>query len=72
MTAALEKAFAKASRLPETVQDQLAEQVLDDIAGELKWDKTLADSQDVLEAMADSARKARRQRKTVKKGFDEL
>ena len=71
MTAAMEKAFAKASRLPETVQDQLAEQVLDDIAGELKWEKTLDQSQELLEAMADKARKARRQRKTVKKGFDD-
>jgi hypothetical protein len=72
MTAALEKAFAKAARLPESAQDQLAEQVLDDIAGETKWDKTLADSQAVLEAMASRARQASRQRKTVKKGFDEL
>jgi hypothetical protein len=72
MTAALERAFVKASRLPAPAQDQLAEQVLDDIAGELKWDKTLADSQDVLEAMAARARTAKRRRKAVKKGFDEL
>ena len=72
MTTALEKAFAKASRLPASVQDQLAEQVMDDIAGDSKWDATLADSQDLLEAMAGKARKARRQGKTVRKGFDEL
>jgi hypothetical protein len=72
MTAALEKAFARASHLPASIQDQLAEQVLEDIAGELNWDKTLADSQDVLEAMAKRALEAKRQRKTLKKGFDEL
>jgi hypothetical protein len=72
MTALLEKAFAKASHLPKSAQEQLAEQLLDDISGELRWDKTLANSQHVLEKMAAKARHARRQRKTVKKGFDEL
>ena len=41
MTALLEKAFNKASRLPEAVQEQLARQLLEDIAGEPKWDKSL-------------------------------
>ncbi|MDB5331959.1 MAG: hypothetical protein JWP03_3110, partial [Phycisphaerales bacterium] len=47
MTASLAKAFAKASRLPDAVQDQLAEQVVNDIGGELKWNQTLANSQDL-------------------------
>ena len=72
MTAALEKAFAKASGLPASAQNQLAEQLLDDIAGETKWDKTLANSQDALEQLANKARKAQRAGKTTKKGFDEL
>lgn len=72
MTAALEKAFAKASDLPVAAQNQLAKQMLDDMAGETKWDKTLASSQGLLEKMADKARKARQRGKTVKKGFDEL
>ena len=72
MTALLEKAFAKASDLPRVVQEQLAEQMLDDIAGESKWDKTLANSQKLLESMASKARRARCQGKTTRKGFDDL
>jgi len=72
MTASLEQAFAKASHLPRAAQDQLARQMLRDIEGELKWDQTLAESQDLLEKMAGKARSAKRQGKTVRKGFDEL
>jgi len=72
MTPSLTKAFAKASKLPASVQEQLAEQLLEDIAGEMKWDQTLAGSQDLLESMASKARRARREGRTVKKGFDAL
>jgi hypothetical protein len=72
MTALLEKAFARASDLPRDVQEQLARQMLQDIAGESKWNKTLAKSQKLLESMAAGARRAQRQGKIVKKGFDEL
>jgi hypothetical protein len=72
MTQSLEKAFAQAARLPAAAQEQLAEQMLEDIAGELKWDDSLAGSQPMLEAMAERARRARAEGKTVKKGFDEL
>ena len=54
------------------MQKQLAQQLLQDIAGELKWDKTLADSQELLEAMAGKARRARHQGRTIKMGFDQL
>jgi hypothetical protein len=72
MTASLAKAFAKASRLPDAVQDQLAEQVVNDIGGELKWNQTLANSQDLLQELAAKARSAKQQGKATKKGFDEL
>jgi hypothetical protein len=72
MTRALDKAFARASSLPEAIQDQLAEQMLEDIEGELKWDQTLADSQDLLEDMARKALDAQRQGRTTRAGFDEL
>ena len=72
MTTSLKKAFAKASSLPEEVQEQLAEQMLEDIEGELKWDQTLADSQGLLEDLARKARRAQQEGKTTKKGFDEL
>ena len=72
MTLLLEKAFAKASHLPRAAQEQLAEQLLEDVEGELNWDQTLAASQPLLEKMAGKARIAKRQGKTVRKGFDKL
>lgn len=72
MTRSLEEAFAKAAALPEAAQEQLAEQMLTDIEGELNWDATWAGSQDVLERMANDALRAQREGRSVKKGFDEL
>jgi len=72
MTALLAKAFAKASRLPQAAQEQLAEQLLAEVEGELQWDQTLARSQNLLEKMAADARRAKRAGKTTRKGFDEL
>ena len=65
MTVSLEKAFAQASQLSEEIQDGLARQMLQDIRGELKWDKTLAQSQAVLEKMARKAVAARRNKKVT-------
>jgi hypothetical protein len=74
MTTQLQKAFTKASVLPEELQDELAYQLLEDIKGELQWDRTLASarSQYLLEALADKARQARRRGKVYRKGFDQL
>jgi hypothetical protein len=72
MTALLEQAFAKASHLPKAIQEQLAEQMLEDIEGELKWDRTLAGSQQLSEKMTAKARQAKRLGKTMDKGFDKL
>jgi hypothetical protein len=60
MTTALRKAFAKASDLPENAQKALARQLLDDISGELKWDETVANSQELLERMALRATESKR------------
>jgi hypothetical protein len=72
MTALLEQAFAKASHLPRAMQEQLATQMLENIEGELKWDRTLAGSQQLLEKMAAKARRAKKLGKTIRKGFDAL
>jgi hypothetical protein len=72
MTASLKSAFVKASRLPRAVQDELAEQLLADIEGEVKWEQMLKNSQGLLERMARKAREDKRRGRTVKKGFDEL
>ena len=55
MTILLKQAFEKASQLPDDLQDQLAQEVLEDIAGELQWDTTLAQSEDLLEQLAAQA-----------------
>jgi hypothetical protein len=72
MTTSLKQAFAQAAHLSPALQEQLAEQLLEDIEGELKWDQTLANSQRLLEHLARKAREAKRQGKTRRKGFDEL
>ena len=74
MTAILEKAFKKASKLTVPLQEQLASQILSDMAGEAQWDAALASpaSQQLLEKMATRALKASRAGKTHRKGFGEL
>lgn len=72
MTQALEDAFKQASALPADAQDQLAAQLLADIEGESKWDKTLAASQPTLEKLAAKARQAKLTGQVHKMGIDEL
>lgn len=72
MTELLRKAFEQASRLPDRLQDEVAQELLEDIEGEVLWDDTLARSQDQLEKMADRALEAFRAGRTRKAGFDEL
>ncbi|HEX4963420.1 MAG TPA: hypothetical protein VF173_21500 [Thermoanaerobaculia bacterium] len=72
MTRLLAKAFEEASRLPDTLQDELAETLLDDLEGEEKWDATLAGSLDKLDKLADKALEDYRAGRTQKMGFDEL
>ena len=72
MTELLSKAFEQAVKLPQTLQDEIAEQLLKDIEGELKWDETLAKSHDKLAKLADQALKEFKTGRTQKMGFDEL
>ena len=55
MTELLERAFAKASELPEEEQDFLARTLLDDLAAEELWGQSFARSQDVLARLAAEA-----------------
>ncbi|MGC2237211.1 MAG: hypothetical protein WA584_13685 [Pyrinomonadaceae bacterium] len=64
MTELLEKAFAKASELPQDEQDLLAQSLLDDLAAEEKWDEAFANSQDALSSLADEALAEHRAGKT--------
>jgi len=72
MTELLNKAFNEASKLSPEVQDEVAARILADLAGELKWDETLAQSQDLLERLADEALEDFRAGRTQEMGIDEL
>ena len=72
MTILLQQAFEKASRLPDDLQDQLAQEVLEDIVGELQWDTTLAQSEALLEKLAAQALQEFEASRTQQQGFDEL
>jgi len=72
MTILLKQAFEKASQLPDGLQDQLAQEILEDIAGELQWDTTLAQSEALLEKLAAQALREFEAGRTRPQGFDEL
>lgn len=72
MTALLSQAFNKAAELPETVQEQIAQQLLEDIEAELKWDQAFAKTQDQLAKLADKALQEIKAKRVKKMGFDEL
>lgn len=72
MTELLAQAFEKASRLPQDLQDQLARELLEEIEWESSWDRTLANSQEKLERLADKAEHEYRAGKVRESGFDDL
>ena len=74
MTELLEQAFKKAQKLSNDLQDELAQQLLEDIENELKWQESLSSPDiklDVLEEMAQMALIEDREGKTEEKGFGE-
>ena len=74
MTKLLQQAFHKAQELPESLQNDLAEQLLTDIENELQWQETLADPDldlDILTQMAQAALIEDQEGKTEAKGFGE-
>lgn len=72
MTELLEKAYKKASSLPEHLQDIAAERLLQEIEWEEKWDKTLEENPETLKRLAERAQKQYQEGKTKEMGFDEL
>jgi hypothetical protein len=72
MTKLLERAFKEASRLPEVEQNALAKWVIDELEAEGKWEKVFADSEDILDRLADEALAAHKQRKTKALSIEEL
>ncbi len=55
MTKLLERAFEKASQLPEVEQNALAKWVIEEIESEGKWEKVFSGSEDILDKLADEA-----------------
>jgi hypothetical protein len=75
MTQLLTEAFQQASQLPESLQDQVAQEireVLEEVESEGRWDETLAASQDQLDRLGQKALEEYRAGRTKEMGFDEL
>ena len=72
MTTLLSKAMRRIEVLPQAIQDEIAEQLLEDIESELKWQRTLAKPQNKLGRLAEKAVQESTAGKTKKMGFDEL
>ncbi len=72
MTKLLEKAFEEASKLPEIEQNSLAKWVLEELEADKKWDKAFAESEDILDQLANEALEAHKQGKTKPLDIDKL
>ncbi len=72
MTTLLAKAMSRIEKLPQEIQDEIAEQLLEDLENEVAWQKTLAKPQPKLRKLAEQAIRASDEGKTKKMGFDEL
>ena len=72
MTKLLNKAFEEASMLPEMDQNALAKWVLEELHSERAWAKSFAESEDVLENLADEALAEKRKGETVPLDLDRL
>lgn len=72
MTQLLEKAFKEASKLPVVDQNALAKWVLEELEAEQKWETMFAESEDVLDRLADEALAVHKQGKTKPLNIDHL
>lgn len=75
MTTLLEQAFREAQKLPGELQDAIAQQLLDDIENELKWQETFSEvdtDMGSFAAMAQAALDEDNAGETEEKGFGEV
>lgn len=72
MTQLLKKAFQEASKLPVVDQNALAKWLLEELESEKKWEKMFAESEDVLDRLADEAIRAHKRGKTKPLNIDRL
>jgi hypothetical protein len=64
VTKRFEKVIKKVGKLPADEQDALADWILKELADEQSWQNSFAESQDLLEKMADKAMQEHEQGKT--------
>lgn len=72
MTRLLVKAFKEASKLPVVEQNALAKWVLEELEAEKKWGQIFAESEDVLDQLADEALQSHKKGKTKPLDIDRL
>jgi hypothetical protein len=72
MTQLLEKAYKEASKLPENEQNIMAKWLLDELTSERKWKRAFAESEDILDKLADEALAEHAQGKTKPLDVDQL
>ena len=72
MTKLLEKAFNEASKLPKIEQNALAKWLLKELEAERKWDELFAESESLLDQLADEALEEYRSGKTKPLELDKL
>ncbi|MGH8106321.1 MAG: hypothetical protein ACRERV_04200 [Methylococcales bacterium] len=72
MTNRFEQVIKYASALPTEIQDEIAQQWLEDIENEMGWQKSLQEPQEKLSELAREALRQSEQGKTLAKGFDEI
>ena len=73
MTELLTEAFNKAQNLPEHLQNELAQKLMEDIESELQWQQTLSQPQNSsLDKLARQALNDSSEGKTKEMGFDEI
>ena len=64
MTKLFKKAFQEASKLPVVDQNALAKWLLEELESEKKWENIFAESEDVLDRLADETIRAHNRGKT--------
>jgi len=72
MTKLLEKAFKAASKLPVVDQNALAKWVIEELEAEKKWEQVFAESEHVLDRLADEALEEHKKGKTRPLDIDRL
>ena len=64
MTQLLEKVLAKVEKLSDLEQNALAKWLLNELSSEKRWDKSFAESEEILEKLADEALIEHKKKKT--------